>query len=79
MAKKSPNVWIVPHEGQWGVKREGADRLSRITDTKQEAEEIGRNIAKREHGELISQRRDGTIESKDSFGKDENPPKDTEH
>jgi hypothetical protein len=76
---RSKNVWVVPLESGWGVRREGSERLSRITDTKKEAENIGRNIAKREHGELITQARDGKIQSKDSYGNDPNPPKDTEH
>jgi len=79
MPKKSPNVWVVPHDDKWGVRRENADRLSRVTDTKKEAQEIARNIAKREGGEVISQGRDGKIRSKDSYDHDPNPPKDTEH
>jgi hypothetical protein len=79
MTKKSPNVWVVPHDGQWAVKREGSDRASRITDTKKQAEDIGREIAKREHGELISLGRDGKIDSKDSYGNDPCPPIDREH
>ena len=79
MPKKSPNVWVVPKNNGWGVRREGSDRLSRSTDTKKEAEDIARNIAQREGGEVISQGRDGKIQSKDSYGKDPNPPRDTEH
>lgn len=79
MAKKSPNVWVVPHDDKWGVRREGSDRLSRTTDTKKEAEDIARNIAKREGGEVVSQGRDGKIQSKDSYGNDPHPPKDKEH
>jgi len=79
MTKKSANVWVVPHEDKWGVRREGSDRVSRTTDTKKEAEDVARNIAKREGGEVITQGRDGKIQSKDSCGSDPNPPKDKEH
>ena len=79
MAKKSPNVWVVPADDKWGVRREGSDRLSRTTDTKREAEEIARNIARREGGEVVTRGRDGKIQSKDSYGSDPNPPKDKEH
>jgi hypothetical protein len=79
MPKKSSNVWVVHTDNGWGVRRAGADRLSRETDTKKEAEDIARNIARREGGEVISQGRDGKIQSKDSYGKDPYPPKDTEH
>ncbi len=79
MAKKSPNVWVVPRDDKWGVRREGSDRVSRETDTKREAEDIARNIAKRQGGEVITQGKDGKIQSKDSYGNDPNPPKDKEH
>lgn len=78
MAKK-PNVWVVPHENGWAVKREGGQKPSRVTSRKEDAVNIGRNIAKRDGAELIVQRRDGTIQSKDSYGSDPLPPRDTEH
>ena len=78
MVKKN-NVWITPHEGGWSVKREGAKRSSYVTKTKEEAEQIGRDLGRKDGVEVITQRKDGTIQSKDSFGNDPNPPKDTEH
>jgi hypothetical protein len=74
-----PNVWVVRHPEGWAVKREGADRASFVTDTKQVAEQLGRAIAQRQHVELITQDRHGRIQSKDSFGHDPIPPRDTEH
>jgi len=50
-----------------------------VTTTKKEAEKIGRDLGKKDGVEVITQRKDGTIQSKDSFGNDPNPPKDTEH
>ena len=76
---KKKNVWITPHKDGWAVKREGAKRSTNVTHTKQEAEKIGRNIGKKDGVEVITQRKDGTIQSKDSYGNDPNPPKDTEH
>jgi hypothetical protein len=77
---KTPNqIWISPHEDGWAVKRAGNDRPSRVTTTKAEAEKIGRDQAKNSGSELITQRRNGTIQSSDSFGHDPNPPKDKEH
>ena len=73
------NIWVVPHKGGWAVKREGSGRASRVTDRKQDAVDTGRSMAQRDRTELIVQRRDGTIQSKDSFGNDPHPPKDTEH
>jgi hypothetical protein len=77
MAKQ--NVWVVRHPEGWAVKREGASRASFVTNTKQEAEQIGRAIAQNQHVELITQNRHGQIQSKDSFGPDSIPPRDTEH
>ena len=79
MADRKKNVWITPHKNGWAVKREGSKRSSKITKTKQEAIDAGRAIAKNQRVEVITQRKDGTIQSKDSYGNDPNPPKDTEH
>ncbi len=76
---KNPNVWVSPRNGQWVVQREGSKKPSRVVDTKQEAIQIGREIARSNKVELITQKRDGTIQSKDSYGNDPNPPKDKEH
>lgn len=78
MSKKK-NIWITPHKDGWAVKREGSDRSSKVTTTKKEAEKFGRDLGKKDGVEVITQRKDGTIQSKDSFGNDPNPPKDTEH
>lgn len=77
MAKK--NVWVSPRGDKWAVQREGSERASKVTERKSEAEKTARDIAKKEGVELIVQRRDGTIQSKDSFGPDPNPPRDKEH
>jgi hypothetical protein len=76
---KKPNVWVSPREDGWAVQHEGTERASTVTPTKEEALALGRDMARREEVELVVQRRDGTIESKDSYGRDPNPPKDTEH
>ena len=77
---KKPNVWVSPRpDGKWEVQREGSKKPSRVVDTKQEAWNVGRDLAERDGVELIVQRRNGTIQSKDSYGNDPNPPKDTEH
>ena len=76
---KNKNIWITPHRGGWAVKREGAKRSSNVTKTKQEAENIGRDLGRKDGVEVITQRKDGTIQSKDSYGNDPFPPKDTEH
>jgi hypothetical protein len=77
---KKRNIWVSPRQdGRWQVKREGTDRASRVVDRKSDAENIARDIGKRDKVEVITQGRDGKIQSKDSFGQDPFPPRDTEH
>lgn len=73
MAKR--NVWISPHPDGWAVQREKSERASRVVPTKEEASEIGRNIARNNEVELIIQRRDGTIQDRNSYGNDPFPPR----
>lgn len=75
MAKDKKNIHVVPHPEGWAVKREGAERASRVFDTKKEAEEFAREKARQDGVEFISHRKDGTIQSKDSYGNDPYPPK----
>ena len=73
------NQWVSPKDGKWGVHGEGNDRYTKIFNTQKEAETYAKNIAKNQNSELIIQGKDGQIRSKDSFGNDSCPPKDTEH
>lgn len=80
MAKKTgKNQWVVRVGDQWGVRGEGNSRLTKITDTQKEAIDIAKDIATNQQSEVVTQNRHGRIRSKDSYGKDPNPPKDTEH
>ena len=76
---RNKNTWVSPHGNGYAVKREGNSRPSKVTKAQREAIEIGKSYAKKDHSELIIQRKDGTIRSKDSYGKDPCPPKDKEH
>ena len=68
---------IVPNEnGGWDVKRNGADRASVHTDTKQEAIDKGRVISRNQATELVIQNKDGKISNSDSHGNDPCPPRD---
>lgn len=73
------NQWVSPRGDQWGVHGEGNERDTKLFDTQKEAELYAKTIAKNQHSELIIQGRDGKIRSKDSFGNDPFPPRDTEH
>ncbi len=73
---KKPGVIVGPQGKQWAVKRAGSDRASSLHDTQKQAEEKGRNTARREKTEFELRNRQGQIREKDSYGNDPNPPKD---
>ena len=57
----------------------GNDRITVITETKKEAVEVARKIAKNNHSELVIHGKDGKIQDKDSYSNDTIPPKDKKH
>lgn len=74
------NQWVSPRPGgKWGVHGEGNERDTKLFDTQKEAIDHARKIALNQGTEVIVQRPDGRIRSKDSYGNDPCPPKDTEH
>jgi uncharacterized protein YdaT len=75
---KKRNVWVVPHEKGWAVKREGSKRAAEVFELKEKAVAAGRKLAKKHKTELIVQAKDGSIQSKDSYGA-ESTKKDKEH
>jgi len=77
MAKR--DVHVVPRDGGWAVRREGASRDSSHHDRKDAALGAGRDTAKRERVELVTHGRDGKIQDSDSYGKDPCPPRDKKH
>ena len=75
MSRKEHHVVSNP-KGGWDVKRDGADRASVHTDTKQNAVDQGRRISQNQSSELIIHGKDGKIQRADSHGNDPCPPKD---
>lgn len=73
------NQWVSPRKDGWGVRGEGNTRDTSQHKTQQEAIDRAREIAKNQKSEVIVQRPDGRIRSKDSYGNDPNPPQDKEH
>ena len=74
-------VHIIPNsdKGGWDIKRAGNSRASKHTDTKAEAKVYGKTLAKNYSAELVEHNKNGKIISKDSYGNDPIPPRDTEH
>jgi len=65
------NVIVGPHKGGgWQAKKAGGERASAVAPTQAKAIDHGRDLAKKEHSELIIQGRDGKIRAKDSEGHD---------
>ncbi len=75
MAKRKPPVHTVPHGDGWANRREGSSRVSKEFDTKREAQDAGRDTARREHTEHVIHKKDGEIGEKNSYGNDPHPPK----
>ena len=74
---KREKFHVVPRDrGQWGVKKEGADRASKTFDDKTDAVDYGRDRAKEApKGQLIIHKKDGTIQTEHTYKKDPYPPK----
>jgi hypothetical protein len=80
MADKSLNqVHVTRRPGGWSVKSAGATKAAVILPTKAEAVQKGTQVAKNKKAELVIRKQDGTIQNKNSFGNDPNPPKDKVH
>ena len=66
---------VVPHQGQWGVRGEGNERLTSLHDTQAEAIHAARTIAQNQGSELLIHNRQGQIRDRDSHGNDPFPPR----
>ena len=65
------NYYVVTRpQGGWAVKKEGSQRSSAVTRTQKESIEIGKDLAKKGHGELTIQRKDNKFREKNSYGND---------
>jgi len=73
------NIHIVLHEDGWAIEKEHSNRASRVVPTKEKALGIGRDMAKKQHVELVIHKKDGTIQDKDSYGNDPFPARDKKH
>ena len=74
------NQWVSPtSNGKWKVHGEKSSKATKVFDNKSQAVEFGKGIAKNQQSELIVQKKDGKIQSKDSYGNDPLPPRDAEH
>jgi hypothetical protein len=77
MSKK--DIHVVPRDGRWAVRREGADRDSSHHDRKSDAMDAARDTARRDRVEVVEHGRDGRIQDSDSYGRDPFPPRDKKY
>jgi len=73
MAKK--NIHVTPHGDKWAVKREGSSRASSLHATQKEAEQKGRQTARKDKTEFFLHNKQGQVRQRDSYGNDPFPPK----
>ena len=68
---------VVPNKKSgWDVKAEKASRSSSSHETKSEAVERGKELAKNQPlGQIVIHKGDGTIQTEHTYGKDPHPPK----
>ncbi|QGY47764.1 DUF2188 domain-containing protein [Maribellus comscasis] len=69
------NQHVVPHNGKWGVKGAGNNRITKSAETQSDAMKIAKEIAKNQKSEMIVHRPNGQIREKNSYGNDPFPPK----
>jgi uncharacterized protein YdaT len=59
---------VVPRGRKWAVQAEGSARATRLTESKAEAVELARQIARRQGTDVVIHRHDGAAEKEDIFG-----------
>ncbi|WP_299438205.1 DUF2188 domain-containing protein [uncultured Rhodospira sp.] len=61
---------VAPRGSKWSVRRTGAARASKLFDTREQAVERGRELARRDKSELYIHGTDGLIRERLSFNGD---------
>ncbi len=68
-------VHVLPHKKGWAVKKDSKARASRISESKKEAEEYARDMAKALKAELVIHDKHVVIQNSNSYGHDPMPPR----
>ena len=77
MSEPERSLHVVRLGREWYIKSDG--HLLSSYNTQKSAIKSAIMIAKRLHSEVVIYDREGRLRSKESFGPDSFPPKDTEH
>lgn len=59
---------IVPHNGEWALKKENAEKVTKVFQTKAQALDKGQDYMKKKDAQLVIHRQDGTIEEMKNTG-----------
>ncbi|UHA62086.1 DUF2188 domain-containing protein [Metabacillus litoralis] len=59
---------IVPHDGEWAIKKENAEKVTEVFSTKAKALYRGQDYMKKKGAQLVIHRQDGTIEKMKNTG-----------
>jgi len=70
------DIHVVPHNGSWATRKEGASRVGSTASTQRDAIKQARQQAIRERVEVVVHRPNGQIRDSDSYGNDPFPPRD---
>lgn len=69
------DIHVVPHNGSWATRKEGAGRVGTTQDTQRDAIDRARDQARRDRVEVVIHRPNGQIRGSNSYGNDPFPPK----
>lgn len=58
----NPTYHIVPHDGDWAIKKEHSSKVMKVFQTKNEALAKANKLVRQNNARLVIHRQDGTIE-----------------
>jgi hypothetical protein len=73
MSKK--NQHVVPRDGNWAIRGAGNSKVTKVVATQSEAVKIARQISINQGSELFIHRPNGQIRERNTYGKDNFPPR----
>jgi hypothetical protein len=73
MSKK--NQHVVPKGDNWAIRGAGNEKVTKIVSTQKEAIKIARDIAINQGSEMFIHGENGQIRERNTYGKDNFPPK----
>lgn len=73
--KAATSQHVVPSNGEWSVKKSNSDRVTKVFDNQRDAITRAIKIAINQKSEVVIHGKDGKIRAKDSYGKDQFPPR----